>query len=99
MMTGGELLPSKDIHPTKHLSTSNQSPNKYLKFFNQNQMKKKFISGLLLMALTAGGFSTFTSCKDTDEDLRSELQEQYGDLDKWVKGKLAGLNRRYNYPP
>ena len=91
MMTGGELLPSKDIHPTKHLSTSNQSPNKYLKFFNQNQMKKKFISGLLLMALTAGGFSTFTSCKDTDEDLRSELQEQYGDLDKWVKGKLAGI--------
>ena len=43
-------------------------------------MKKKFISGLLLMALTAGGFSTFTSCKDTDEDLRSELQEQYGKL-------------------
>ena len=32
-------------------------------------MKKKFIPGLLLLALTAGGFSTFTSCKDTDEDL------------------------------
>lgn len=76
MMTGGELLPSKDIHPTKHLSTSNQSPNKYLKFFNQNQMKKKFISGLLLMALTAGGFSTFTSCKDTEEDLYNELRSE-----------------------
>lgn len=43
-------------------------------------MKKKFISGLLLMALTAGGFSTFTSCKDTDEDQWGQLQEQYGKL-------------------
>lgn len=40
-------------------------------------MKKKFIPGLLLLALTAGGFSTFTSCKDTDEDQYVELR---GDL-------------------
>ncbi|MDE5827208.1 MAG: hypothetical protein K2H57_06535 [Duncaniella sp.] len=52
-------------------------------------MKKKFISGLLLMALTAGGFSTFTSCKDTDEDLRSELQEQYGKLNLDLLQKIA----------
>ncbi|MDE6823753.1 MAG: hypothetical protein K2J27_03365 [Duncaniella sp.] len=39
-------------------------------------MKKKFISGLLLMALTAGGFSTFTSCKDTEEDLYNELRSE-----------------------
>ncbi|WP_304644531.1 hypothetical protein [uncultured Duncaniella sp.] len=37
-------------------------------------MKKKFIPGLLLLALTAGGFSTFTSCKDTDEDLCTNLR-------------------------
>lgn len=37
-------------------------------------MKKKFIPGLLLLALTAGGFSTFTSCKDTDEDLYINLR-------------------------
>lgn len=37
-------------------------------------MKKKFIPGLLLLALTAGGFSTFTSCKDTDEDLYTNLR-------------------------
>ena len=37
-------------------------------------MKKKFIPGLLLLALTAGGFSTFTSCKDTDEDLYTDLR-------------------------
>lgn len=39
-------------------------------------MKKKFIPGLLLLALTAGGFSTFTSCKDTDEDLYTQLEDQ-----------------------
>lgn len=32
-------------------------------------MKKKFITGLLLLAVTATGFSTFTSCKDTDDDM------------------------------
>ncbi len=37
-------------------------------------MKKKFIPCLLLLALTAGGFSTFTSCKDTDEDLYTNLR-------------------------
>lgn len=37
-------------------------------------MKKKFIPCLLLLALTAGGFSTFTSCKDTDEDLYINLR-------------------------
>lgn len=37
-------------------------------------MKKKFIPGLLLLVLTAGGFSTFTSCKDTDEDLYTNLR-------------------------
>lgn len=43
-------------------------------------MKKKFIPGLLLMAVTAGGFSTLTSCKDTDEDLRTELMGQQANL-------------------
>ncbi|WP_300804616.1 hypothetical protein, partial [uncultured Duncaniella sp.] len=36
--------------------------------------------GLLLMAVTAGGFSTLTSCKDTDEDLRTELMGQQANL-------------------
>lgn len=43
-------------------------------------MKKKFITGLLLMALTAGGFSTFTSCKDTDEDQWAELNGEQKNL-------------------
>lgn len=37
-------------------------------------MKKKFITGLLLLAVTATGFSTFTSCKDTDDDQFNELR-------------------------
>lgn len=37
-------------------------------------MKKKFITGLLLMAVTATGFSTFTSCKDTDDDQFTEIR-------------------------
>lgn len=43
-------------------------------------MKKKFITGLLLMVLTAGGFSTFTSCKDTDEDQWAELNGEQKNL-------------------
>ncbi|MCM1355213.1 MAG: hypothetical protein NC212_02265 [Staphylococcus sp.] len=43
-------------------------------------MKKKFIPGLLLVAITATGFSTLTSCKDTDDDLRTELKGQQANL-------------------
>ncbi len=39
-------------------------------------MKKQFITGALLLAVTAGGFSTFTSCKDTDEDLYQEVNSK-----------------------
>lgn len=37
-------------------------------------MKKKFITGLLLLAVAAGGVGTFTSCKDTNEDLYAQLR-------------------------
>lgn len=52
-------------------------------------MKKKFIPGLLLLALTAGGFSTFTSCKDTDEDLYAELRGDQLTLKAELLDKLA----------
>lgn len=56
-------------------------------------MKKKFIPGLLLLALTAGGFSTFTSCKDTDEDLYTDLRGEQlsmrADLLKEIADALA----------
>lgn len=44
-------------------------------------MKKRILSGLLLMATVAVGFSTFTSCKDTDEDLRTEFTSQQMSLE------------------
>lgn len=43
-------------------------------------MKKKFITGLLLMAVTAGGFSTLTSCKDTEEDLFAKIEGEQASL-------------------
>ncbi|MDE6090231.1 MAG: hypothetical protein K2G41_05970 [Duncaniella sp.] len=55
-------------------------------------MKKKFISGLLLLAVTAGGFSTLTSCKDTDEDLRTELMGQQASLEAALKALSDKLN-------
>ena len=56
-------------------------------------MKKKFISGLLLLAVTAGGFSTLTSCKDTDEDLRSELMGQQASLEAALKALSEKLDQ------
>lgn len=43
-------------------------------------MKKNFITGMLLVALTATGFSTLTSCKDTDDDLRTEIKGEQAEL-------------------
>lgn len=56
-------------------------------------MKKKFISGLLLLAVTAGGFSTLTSCKDTDEDLRTELMGQQASLEAALKALSEKLDQ------
>ena len=42
------------------------------------------------MAVTAGGFSTLTSCKDTDEDLRTELMGQQANL----QAALDALNQK-----
>lgn len=36
-------------------------------------MNRKLVNGLLLLTLTAGACSTFTSCKDTDEDFKNEV--------------------------
>ncbi|MCM1076180.1 MAG: hypothetical protein NC411_02325 [Bacteroides sp.] len=52
-------------------------------------MKKKFITGLLLMAVTAGGFSTLTSCKDTEEDLRADLIEDQNVLRQDLLAEIA----------
>jgi hypothetical protein len=62
-------------------------------------MKKKFVNGILLMALAMSSVSTFVACKDYDEDvyvdlksriskeatLREALQKQVEDLNALVK--------------
>lgn len=43
-------------------------------------MKKKLISGLLLMALCGAGAISMTSCKDTEDDLYTELASKDAEL-------------------
>lgn len=63
-------------------------------------MKKKFVTGLLLLAVTAGGVSTFTSCKDTNEDLYAELRGENAtlraDLLKEIADKCDEMSQKLN---
>ena len=51
-------------------------------------MKKKIVSGFLMMALLVSSMGTFVSCKDYDEDsyidLRTRISDLNGKLEKWV---------------
>ena len=54
-------------------------------------MKRKYFSALLMGALTIASVSTFTSCKDYDDDI-SSLQKQIDDLNKIVKDIQSQIN-------
>ena len=54
-------------------------------------MKRKYFSALLMGALTIASVSTFTSCKDYDDDI-SGLQKQIDDLNKIVKEIQSQIN-------
>ena len=54
-------------------------------------MKRKYFSALLMGALTIASVSTFTSCKDYDDDI-SSLQKQIDDLSKIVKEIQSQIN-------
>ena len=54
-------------------------------------MKRKYFSALLMGALTIASVSTFTSCKDYDDDI-SSLQKQIDDLNKIVKEIQSQIN-------
>ena len=54
-------------------------------------MKRKYLSALLMGALTIASVSTFTSCKDYDDDI-SGLQKQIDDLNKIVKDIQSQIN-------
>ena len=67
-------------------------------------MKKKIINGIMMVALVAATSTSFVSCKDTNEDVKVELQgeytklltqlsdlkKQYGDLGE----KVSGLEKK-----
>ena len=40
-------------------------------------MKKKIINGILMVALLAATSTSFVSCKDNDEDVKTELTAQF----------------------
>ena len=54
-------------------------------------MKRTYLSALLMGALTIASVSTFTSCKDYDDDI-SGLQKQIDDLNKIVKEIQSQIN-------
>ena len=54
-------------------------------------MKKKIINGIMMVALVAATSTSFVSCKDTNEDVRVEMQQEYATL----LGKLNELESKY----
>ena len=54
-------------------------------------MKKKIINGIMMVALVAATSTSFVSCKDTNEDVKIELQQDYANL----LTKLATLEKQY----
>ncbi|MBR4921870.1 MAG: hypothetical protein IKY01_07320 [Prevotella sp.] len=45
-------------------------------------MKKKIVNGILLVAIMFATTSAFVSCKDTDSDVKTELDAKYAALEK-----------------
>ena len=59
-------------------------------------MKRKYLSALLIGTLTVASVSTFTSCKDYDDDingLSTEITSQATKLDKLVDEKVQNLTK------
>ena len=60
-------------------------------------MKKKIINGIMMVALVAATSTSFVSCKDTNEDVKLEMQAEYQSLlDKLddLKSKYGDLDGR-----
>ena len=55
-------------------------------------MKKKIINGILMVALLAATSTSFVSCKDNDEDVKTDLTAQLQKLDGDYKAADAALN-------
>ena len=62
-------------------------------------MKKKIINGLLMAALVAGTTSSFVSCKDYSEDVKSELGGSIADLQQKLanqEAEIAAMKKDFN---
>ena len=55
-------------------------------------MKKKIINGIMMVALVAATSTSFVSCKDTNEDVKLEMQAEYQSL----LGRLNKLEKDYS---
>ena len=55
-------------------------------------MKKKIINGIMMVALVAATSTSFVSCKDTNEDVKLEMQAEYQSL----LDKLNDLEEDYS---
>lgn len=61
-------------------------------------MNRKLVNGLLLVALASSGCGMFTSCKDTDEDFKTDIlfgQEALAQRLRALEDKLAGFPDDY----
>ena len=54
-------------------------------------MKKKFINGMLVVAMIFAAMGTFVSCKDHDEEMYSELKELDGKMKQELLDQIATL--------
>lgn len=54
-------------------------------------MKKKFINGMLVVAMMIAAMGSFVSCKDHDEEMYSELKELDGKLKQELLDQIATL--------
>ena len=55
-------------------------------------MKKKFINGMLLVAMFFATMGSFVSCKDCDEDAYAELAYENASLKELVEAQVKALN-------
>ena len=59
-------------------------------------MKKKFINGMLVVAMMIAAMGSFVSCKDYDEDAYAELQGQDKTLGEQIEELQKTLKLNYD---
>ena len=60
-------------------------------------MKKRIINGILMVALIGATASSFVSCKDTDDDLRTDFESALADQNSKLKDRIDSLTENAKY--